>query len=74
MAEEEPQQGVPVIRKYRRLKMSAFEWTLIGAMLLTLMVTCIDSLQGQHVGKGDALAVAKLQGQQELMASIFRFK
>lgn len=71
---EEPQRGVSAVKRRRRLSLSVFEQVLIGAMLLVLAVASIDAVEGRHVGKSDALAVAKLQGQQELMASVFRVK
>jgi hypothetical protein len=68
MNEEESQQGYRGLRSYRRLQFSLFEQVLVGAMLLVLLVAGVEALDGQHVGKSDALAIAKLQGQQELMA------
>lgn len=66
--EEESQQAYRALRSYRRVNFTWFEQAVIGAMLLVLLVAGIEALDGQHVGKSDALAIAKLQGQQELMA------
>lgn len=57
------------LNNYKRLRLSLLETTLIGAMLVAVVVAGLDAIEGEQVGKSDALAVAKLQGQQELMAS-----
>lgn len=69
MIEEEACPGLLTQRSYRRLKLSLIEQTLIGAMLFTLTIAIIDASDGQQIGKSDALAIAKQQGQQELMAA-----
>jgi hypothetical protein len=75
MAEEESQHLLNgMTRRYRRLRLSLFEQVLLGAMFLILTVTSLDALDGKNIGKNDALNLAKLQGQQELMASVFKFK
>jgi hypothetical protein len=75
MAEEESQHQLNgMTRRYRRLRLSLFEQVLLGAMFLILTVTSLDALDGKNIGKNDALNLAKLQGQQELMASVFKFK
>jgi hypothetical protein len=60
------------MKRYRQLRMSIFEQVLIVAMLLTLTIAGVDALDGQKIGKSDALTLAKMQGQQELMASTSR--
>ena len=64
-------QNLTIIRpQYRRfVQFNALEWLLTGLCVLSLVVACADALEGQHVGKGNALAQVKRQAQQDLMAS-----
>jgi len=50
--------------------MNLLEWVMIGALLITLVLTSLDAVEGRHVGTGDALNIAKLQGQQGMVASV----
>jgi len=60
------------VKRYRQLRMSTLEQVVLVAMLLILMIAGVDALDGQKIGKSDALTLAKMQGQQELMASTSR--
>ncbi len=59
-------------RSYRRLNMNPLEQMLVAVMLLTLVFAGLDAMDGQHIGKSNAVTIAKLQGQQELMASTLK--
>ncbi len=50
--------------------MNLLEWVMIGALLVTLVLTSLDAVEGRHIGTGDALNIAKLQGQQGMVASV----
>ncbi len=71
MEEENSQTGF-FSRSYRQLKFSMFEQVVLVAMLLVLVLTGLDALEGQQLGKNNKLTLAKLQGQHELMASTFK--
>lgn len=70
MVVEESQQAVFAAKGRRRLHLSVLEITFIAAMLLVLAMTSLDAMDGRNIGKDNALDIAKLQGQQELMASL----
>ncbi len=72
MIHEEPWQVSLTSGSFVRLHLNFLEKLVIGSLLVTLFISCVDALDGQHVGKGNALQLAKLKGQQELVATRFK--
>ena len=56
------------IPKMTRLELSMVEKTLILTLLLAMLISGVDSLQGRDIGNPQAIHMAKLQAQQEMMA------
>ncbi len=69
MSIEDSQPDRHNLKPYRRLKLSLFEQVMIVGMLVVILLTTLDALDGSQVGKTNALSIAKMQGQQELMAA-----
>jgi hypothetical protein len=54
--------------KMTRLELSMVEKTLILTLLLSIIISGADTLQGRDIGNAQAIHMAKLQAQQEMMA------
>ncbi|MBX2860963.1 MAG: hypothetical protein KTR14_06995 [Vampirovibrio sp.] len=48
--------------------LSSMEKMLLISMLMILSISVLDTLDGKNVGNADEIRLAKLKGQQELMA------
>lgn len=57
------------LTEMRGLKLSILEKILISSLVLMCLISAADSLTGQDIGSLEQLKMAKMQAQQELMAS-----
>ncbi len=71
MSQQDAPEGAQA-RRYRKLKLSGFEQAIIGAMLLVLTIAALDAFEGNYVGQNNSVETAKLQGQQEFMATTLK--
>lgn len=60
-------------KPYRKLKLNWLEQILLVAMVLVILVTGFDAINGAQIGKNQALEQASRQGEQGLMAGIGQF-
>ena len=56
------------MREMRHVHMSLLEKTVLVSLVLMCLISYLDALTGQEVGREDQLRTAQLQARQELMA------